>query len=93
MLSRSTSWTSCPSELNSDFRRERHIAFTPKRVPPFPPKLSVPIVSRRPSRESLRNIPIPSPKPVSLTLLSDRPAASLSAGMTLLPNNPPSAES
>ncbi|KAI6010725.1 hypothetical protein F5J12DRAFT_718872 [Pisolithus orientalis] len=100
MLSRSTSWTFCTSELNSDFillltylhsRRERHIAFTPKRVPPLPPKLAVPVVSRRPSRESLRNIP--SPKPVPLTSLPEPPAVSSSAGTTLLPNNPPSAES
>ncbi|KIN99800.1 hypothetical protein M404DRAFT_30050 [Pisolithus tinctorius Marx 270] len=31
------------------FRRERHIAFTPKCIPPLPPKLAVSIVSWRPS--------------------------------------------
>ncbi|KAI6139119.1 hypothetical protein BKA82DRAFT_998928, partial [Pisolithus tinctorius] len=87
MLSRSTSWTFCTSELNSDSRRERHIAFTPKCVPPLPPKLAVSIVSWRPSRESLRYIP--SPKPVALMSLPDPPAVSSSVGMTLLPNNPP----
>ncbi|KIN96971.1 hypothetical protein M404DRAFT_1006377, partial [Pisolithus tinctorius Marx 270] len=79
MLSRST----------SIFRRERHIAFTPKCVPPLPPKLAVSIVSWRPSRVSLRNIPFP--KPVALMSLPDPPAVSSSVGMTLLPNNPPSA--
>ncbi|KAI6151492.1 hypothetical protein BKA82DRAFT_4099791, partial [Pisolithus tinctorius] len=69
----------CTSELNSDSRRERHIAFTPKSC--------CSIVSWRPSRVSLRNIPFP--KPVALMSLPDPPAVSSSVGMTLLPNNPP----
>ncbi|KAI6124573.1 hypothetical protein EDD16DRAFT_1562560 [Pisolithus croceorrhizus] len=90
VLSRSTSWTFCTSEVNSDLQHEKHIAFTPKRVLP-PSKLAVPSVSRQPSRESLRNIP--SPKPAPSTSLPEPPVASLSAGVTVQPNNLSSAKS
>ncbi|KIN96441.1 hypothetical protein M404DRAFT_33239 [Pisolithus tinctorius Marx 270] len=42
MLSQSTSWTFCTSELNGDFRCERHVAFTTKPIPPLPPKFATP---------------------------------------------------
>ncbi|KAI6122291.1 hypothetical protein EV401DRAFT_1952127 [Pisolithus croceorrhizus] len=84
-LSRSTSWTFCTSELHSDLRREMLITFeTPKRVTPIPPKRAAPVVSWRPSRESLRNIP--SPKPAPLTSLPDPPVPSASGAMTVPPN-------
>ncbi|KAI6126049.1 hypothetical protein EDD16DRAFT_1554789 [Pisolithus croceorrhizus] len=84
-LSRSTSWTFCTSELHSDLRREMLITFeTPKRVTPVPPKRAAQVVSWRPSRESLRNIP--SPKPAPLTSLPDPPAPSASGAMTVQPN-------
>ncbi|KAI6116175.1 hypothetical protein F5141DRAFT_1290667 [Pisolithus sp. B1] len=91
VLSRSTSWTFCTSEVNSDLQHEKHIAFTPKRVLPLSSKLAVPSVSRQPSRESLRNIP--SPKPAPSTSLPDPPVASLSAVVTVKPNNLSSAKS
>ncbi|KAI6024105.1 hypothetical protein BKA83DRAFT_4267801, partial [Pisolithus microcarpus] len=75
-LSRSTSWTFCTSDPNSDLQCGMHITFeTPKRVTPIPPKPAAPTVSWRPSRESLRNIP--SPKPAPLTSLPDPPVSSL----------------
>ncbi|KAI5996306.1 hypothetical protein EDD15DRAFT_2251690 [Pisolithus albus] len=87
VLSRSTSWTFCTSEMsvNTDSRHEKHIAFTPKRVLPLSSKLAVPSVSRKPSRESLRNLP--SPKPAPSTSLPDPP------GVTAPSDKPPSAKS
>ncbi|KAG6331848.1 hypothetical protein ID866_7240 [Astraeus odoratus] len=82
--SRSTSWTFCTSERSPDCL-SGHMLFTPARVPPVPslpahppippPALVLPHAasSRRPSRESLRNLP--SPKPAPSTTLPDPPAA------------------